>query len=170
MEEGGVRPSWANRTLLVGIFELVGVGDREGVREAVRRDKALLEAKEEEDGAGTLHWAVRFGREDIVRILVELGANMEAEDRDGETPLLYVARTGAPSIIKLLVEKGARLSAVDQRGRTALHRVAERGREGALEALVSLGADVDAKDVDKRTPLHLACARAGGRTQLACVS
>ena len=164
MADTAVMKSWANRSHFGDIFTLVAVGDREGVKEAVGKEKATLKATEEEAGAGPLHWAVKHDREELVRILVDLGADMEAVDADRETPLLYACREGRAGMVGLLAEQcGADLAAVGLDGQTGLHRLAARGRGAAMETLIRLGAGLDARDAGGSTPLHLACARAGGR-------
>jgi ankyrin repeat protein len=55
-----------------------------------------------------LHLAVRSRRSiDLVRVLLEHGASVDAEDDDGKT-LFQAARDSDPDIIKLLSEHGAK--------------------------------------------------------------
>ena len=89
---------WASRSQFENIFTLVAVGDLEGVSEAIGKDEEKLNATEEEDGAKPLHWAVRHNREDMVKSLMELGADVEVSDKDGETPLLHACRDGRASM------------------------------------------------------------------------
>ena len=166
-EASGEVQLWASRSQFEDIFTLVAVGDLEGVKEVVEKDQEKLKATEGEDGAKPLHWAVRHNREDMVKRLMELGANVEVSDKDGETPLLYACRDGHASMVRLLVDKfGANMAVTGLDGQTGLHRVADRGREGALEALISLGAEINARDAKGKTPLHLASAKAKGKTYL----
>merc|ERR1712192_21742 len=145
-------------------------GDLEGVKEAVEKDQEKLKAIEEEDGAKPLHCAVRHNREDMVKKLMELGADVEVLDKDEETPLLYACKDGHANMVRLLVEQfGANMAVTGLDGQTGLHRVADRGREGALDVLISLGAEINARDAKGRTPLHVASASAKGRSQLSCV-
>ena len=158
---------WASRSQFENIFTLVAVGDLEGVSEAIGKDETKLNATEEEDGPKPLHWAVRHNREEMVKRLMKLGADVEASDKDGETPLLHACRDGRVKMVRLLVETfGANMAVTGLDGQTSLHRVADRGREGALSALIGLGAEINARDGRGRTALHLASAKAKGQTIL----
>ena len=51
--------------------------------------------------------AVIEGREAVVRVLVELGADINARDREGRTALLHAAIEGHEAVVRVLVELGA---------------------------------------------------------------
>jgi len=68
-----------------------------------------------------LHYAVRSGHLEIVRLLLENGANVNALEHEDWTPLYYAANNGHYRIAKLLLEHGADKSIKDNyKGRTAL--------------------------------------------------
>jgi ankyrin repeat protein len=55
-----------------------------------------------------LWWAAEKGREAVVKLLLEKGADVESEDRYyGHTPLSRAARGVYEAVVKLLLEKGA---------------------------------------------------------------
>ena len=57
-------------------------------------------------GSPPLLNAVKLGNLEIVKYLIEKGANKEAVDRIGFTPLLRATQTGQFKIIQYLIEKG----------------------------------------------------------------
>jgi ankyrin repeat protein len=50
-----------------------------------------------------LNSASTNGHVDVVKLLLEKGANVESKDKYGRTPLLLAARCGREAVIKLLL-------------------------------------------------------------------
>ena len=119
-----------------------------------------------------LVWAAKSGRLDAIRLLVELGARVDADPYRG-TPLAWAAVNGRVEAVRALVELGAD---PNQRGTfggpshgqgvTAIQLAAQSGKRDAVVALLELGADPLILD-----ELHggsaLGWARAGGHPELA---
>ena len=89
----------------------------------------------------------------LVRLLVERGADLTIQDDDGETALHYAAKKGCKATTELLLAYGADISAINREGQTALHHAAHFSAE-ITEVLLAAGAVVDARDMHGRTPLH----------------
>lgn len=103
-----------------------------------------------------LHWAVRRGQINIVKFLIEAGANVHVQDH-GDTPLHVSLRLKYESISKLLLNAGANINAKGSCGFTSLHLAAEAGSQNAIfKTLIDGGADLDAQNSYRITPLHLA--------------
>ncbi len=121
-----------------------------------------------------LVWAAKSDRVDAIRLLVELGARVDADPYRG-TPLTWAAANGRVESVRTLVELGAN---PNQRGTfggpehgegvTALHLAAQSGQREAVVILLELGADPLILD-----NLHggnaLGWARVGGHEDLADV-
>ena len=119
-----------------------------------------------------LVWAAKSGRVEAVRLLVELGAHVDADPYRG-TALTWAAVNGRVDAVRALVELGAD---PDQRGTfggpthgqgvTAIHLAAQAGRRDAVVALLDAGADPSIRD-----ELHgghaLGWARTGGHGDFA---
>lgn len=67
-----------------------------------------------------LLWAVRQGHVDLVRYMLERGADIAAQGEEGESPLMVAAFLGDQTMVSLLLEHGADPSYRTQQGWNAL--------------------------------------------------
>jgi hypothetical protein len=74
---------------------------------------------------------------DVVRALLEGGADVNATQHGGYTPLVQAASAGRKDLVQLLLESGARLDCVCDRGKTAADYARERGHTELAEFLAS---------------------------------
>ena len=100
---------------------------------------------------------------DLVRPLLEHGAELDKRTNDGQTPLQLAMMAGWFQLARILIDHGADTSTEDKHGRTLLHLLAaSRAHDSdALDLvwpLLKHGA-VNRRDEDKQTPLHLAIRR-----------
>lgn len=94
-------------------------------------------------GSTALIWASINGSNDLVRLLLDRGADLKATDRQhGMNALQCAAMTGQADTIKLLIERGSELNDRDKDGKTALIWAAHYGREEAVLVLLDRGADI----------------------------
>ncbi len=117
---------------------------------------------EDTNGETPLILAVRAGRADLTRILLDRGADPDHRARVS-APLHYAARLEDPAVAELLVDRGASVDARTERQETPLHVAAYEGRAAVATLLIARGADVDASGHRGATPLHVAA----GQGQLA---
>ncbi len=73
-----------------------------------------------------LHYAASFGHVDVIKLLLENSAYIDAESPNGSTPLMMASMYGNPQSVKLLLEEGADPLLKNQVGLTAL-QFAQRG-------------------------------------------
>jgi uncharacterized protein len=71
-------------------------------------------------GKTALLYAARDGHLDIVRLLLNAGADIEDTDPNGITPLLMAASNDRVEVARSLIERGADIDATDWYGRTPL--------------------------------------------------
>ena len=96
----------------------------------------------------------------IVRLLIEKGAEVNGKDSLGNTPLLECQHLELHSenleIIELLIENGADLDVVGHHGETILHKVINNGNLKTAELLLNSGANIEATSSQGNTPLWTA--------------
>lgn len=92
-------------------------------------------------------------------LLINNGADVNAEDRHLAAPLHLAAAAGHGEMAKKLVSCGANVCKEDRWKATALHKAADGGHAGITETLLRNGAGAGARDAWGATPLHRAVAR-----------
>lgn len=138
-------------------------GDLEAVKYLVNQGANVNVAQG--DGMTALHWAAVHDHADLVGILAEAGAKLEAGTRiGGYTPLHVASREGSAAAVKALLAAGANVHALNSVGVTPLHLAGMAGTPEAITALLARGAQVDAREpAYGRTPLMLAAAQGRSR-------
>ena len=161
------------------IFEAVLKGEKEIAR-LLRDDPAIAQTRASRDslietiphwlytGDTSLHLAAAGLRPGVASVLLESGADPNAQNRRGATPLHYACDprpksggtwnpTAQASLIKVLVDHGAEINRGDRGGATALHRAVRARSVAAVRQLLALGARTDCVLKKRRSsPLHLA--------------
>jgi ankyrin repeat protein len=108
--------------------------------------------------------AAEMGREKVVKVLLENGANPNFKDTSGVTPLSRAVQVNCQAIVNLLLAHGAIVDLKDVNGRTPLSKAAEHGHESIAKILLNKNADPNSKDKNDWTPLFWAAAK--GQEQL----
>lgn len=98
------------------------------------------------EGSALLHAAAAQGNEDMVRSLIEKGADPSRPGPGGETLLFSYLRGGLSARAVAEIARGADVDAKDASGRTPLHWAVEKGLDDAAKALLDKGADPNAAD------------------------
>ena len=95
------------------------------VKEYLQSNPAELETRHKDNGhfhewRTLLHLASLHGPLEVVKYLVEAGANLQANDNCGNIPFLLASWKGRLQMVKYLAEAGATLEAKDSCGNTTL--------------------------------------------------
>ncbi|KAL8679803.1 MAG: hypothetical protein Q9224_007003, partial [Gallowayella concinna] len=111
------------------------------------------------NGIGALGIASHGGHLEIVKILLDRGANLHKAQSHGISPLHRAASMNHPKVVHCIVKHDSEtIHLRNIYGKTALHDAAERGFAGVVQILMQHGADLRAKDNKKKTPLSYAAA------------
>lgn len=116
------------------LFEVAASGETG----KAKRLAASLEVinRKSDDGWAPLHRAAKFAPPEMVRTLLEQGADPDLRGPGGQTPLHLAARSdNATAVTRVLLEHGASPDATDRRGRTAAD-LARHTDNAELQALV----------------------------------
>ena len=105
--------------------------------------------------ATLLHKAAWKNDVTMCNILIDRGADINAENDNGETPLHLAAYNGYTKICKLLIDKGANVNAKQWcGGMTPLHRAVCRKHFKTCEVLIKNNANVNIRANSGETPLE----------------
>ena len=120
-------------------------------------------------GATPFLLAAKAADVEMMRLLVELGADPLLPNEDGTTPLMAAAGVGiwavgespgtneeALAAVHYALELGGGVTTVDDNGDTALHGAVIRGSEPLVRFLLDHGADLEAVNEKGWTPLRIA--------------
>ena len=105
------------------------------------------------DGLRPIHCAVRMGIIELVELLIQHGADVNAADVVGNRPL-HEAVCHDLNIVQLLVQNGAKLNVQNIYGETPLHVAVEHQQPEVCMFLLNAGADIRLTDIWRNTPLH----------------
>ncbi|EUD65452.1 hypothetical protein C922_04192 [Plasmodium inui San Antonio 1] len=87
------------------------------IKSALKSNPYLIN-KRNSDGLCALHYACDRGYLDIVKLLIELGADINADDSSGDTALHIAAYSGKKDIIDYLTSAGADINRKNSEGLT----------------------------------------------------
>eukprot|EP00802_Teleaulax_amphioxeia_P019301 Tamp_19528.p1 GENE.Tamp_19528~~Tamp_19528.p1 ORF type:complete len:411 (+),score=83.58 Tamp_19528:98-1234(+) len=120
----------------------------------------------DKDGWTSLHFAARFGRDDVVKMLLDHKADPNAQDRDGWTAIHNSARNGRIGCVQMLLSHGnADLSKKTRYGETPLHIACRKGKAKVVDTIITWadeqGGDLlktllSAQDTESRRPEDVA--------------
>ena len=103
-----------------------------------------------------LHFASENGLIEKAKILIGLGANVNAKDGNQKTPLHKASVNGHTQIVEMLLHNGVNVNALNEFDFTPLHFAAQNGHLGIVKTLLKHGAEKDLKSYFNTTPLDLA--------------
>lgn len=118
-----------------------------------------------ESGGGgnltALHFALLAGKVekqhlDVVKLLLDAGANPDTASNNGTTALVEAARIGSQPLMELLLAAGAKSYLAAGAKPSPLHAAAVKGRAEIVALLLTRGVPVDLRDAKGKTALMAA--------------
>ncbi|KAK3276626.1 hypothetical protein CYMTET_15317 [Cymbomonas tetramitiformis] len=138
-------------------------GGHAAVVEALLAAKVEVQYEESITKLTPLHYAVRGKSVEVVKMLCQAGANIDALTMLDQAAVHIAAGLGLLDIVKTLIAAGAKTEAAKSDGKTLVHHAAsfaKAGKEASslamIDYLVSEGFAIDAADKTGETALHAA--------------
>ncbi len=125
------------------------------------RDSAVIdvnERSEHTDGNTLLMYAIEKDHNEIVKLLLDYGADVEEKNEKGDTTLGFVASSWGDVLktIEMLLDRGANINAQNNEGSTPLMEAVKANEPEAAIFLIDKGADPFIKNKKGKTALSLA--------------
>ena len=148
-------------------LDLQDIEDRDAIHHAVMGGKIRNILRLIELGANVLkedkfnrrslvHLAAECGHTDVVRLIVEHGADANKASYYGITPIIVASQNGHLETIQVLQKNGCNLHKGDDEGYLPLHYAAEGDHTDVVKFIIHNGGKVEAKTEKGKTVLHLA--------------
>lgn len=136
-------------------FRSVTDGRVEIVREGLSRNPAWANA-ELFMGIRPVYRAAVLGREEVLALLIEAGADVNQTTKRGTHAMHAAAQNGHLGILEKLILAGAEIDPVNELGETPLILAVRYGHPKVVERLLAKGASLKSRDRLGRSPLHYA--------------
>lgn len=140
------------------LIQAVRSNDIAAVTRSLTADPSL--GKAVDNGRSTLlHHAAAFASLDMLKLLLDKGADPNAQNRRKSTPLHWAVHDEAK--VRLLLDRGAAVDTRQAEGRTPLYQAASLGNATSVaRLLLDKGADPNSRTAAGLTPLIAASTRA----------
>ena len=127
------------------------------VKQLVAKYPAVVNGRDEDQGATPLQWAVDRDQRDIISYLLAQGADVNARGNQGVSSLHRTALQGNTALAKYLLTHGADINIKDHTNATPLINAAGKGHLETVQLLLAHRPDVNVQETNgKWSALHAA--------------
>ncbi|MFM7557770.1 MAG: ankyrin repeat domain-containing protein, partial [Alphaproteobacteria bacterium] len=127
------------------LMSAVSNNDVEGTRFFAKAGSIIVNQKNK-GGATALHIASREGNLDIVKILIDSGANPNIADNEGYTPLMRASLSASAEVVEYLLKNGAKPGIFNSQNETAIIHATNSKCDDCINALIENGQIIKSVD------------------------
>jgi len=112
-------------------------GNARAIRQAIAdgADVNALDTRTSRSGRRAFNWAALFDQVEVIEILLQNGAQIDAKNRTGFTPIHHAAESGSAGAARVLLRAGADASIVNNRGESPLETATRLGHAKVVKLL-----------------------------------
>lgn len=132
-------------------------GEQGVVRQIISQEPGLLEVRDIH-GNTPLSLAAFYGHIEILKFLIESGAQLDPNDNWQNTPLNLAVWTRKSDAALILIDKGVQVNTQNDKGNTPLHNAIITDQPNVIKALLKAGASHAVKNKDDQYPEDIAIA------------
>ncbi|XP_070841233.1 histone-lysine N-methyltransferase EHMT2 isoform X4 [Chaetodon trifascialis] len=138
-----------------GLHHAAKLGNQEIV--SMLLETGQVDVNAQDSGGWTpVIWAAEHKHVDVIKALLNRGADVTINDKELNVCLHWAAYAGNVDIAELVLNSGCSLASVNMHGDTPLHIAAREGYLECVTLFLSRGADIDIMNREGDTPLTLA--------------
>lgn len=147
----------ANFARQINLFEAAALGKFEETAFLTERHPASVNIFSK-DGFTALGLATYFGHEEVTKLLISRGADVNVPANNGFNvfPIHSAVASGNRNMTKMLINAGANVNVKQKAGFTPLHAAAQQGDIELIILLLENDAEVDVRMEDGKLPADLA--------------
>uniref|UniRef100_A0A8C4GQS4 Euchromatic histone-lysine N-methyltransferase 2 n=1 Tax=Dicentrarchus labrax TaxID=13489 RepID=A0A8C4GQS4_DICLA len=138
-----------------GLHHAAKLGNLETVNMLLETGQVDVNAQDS-GGWTPIIWAAEHKHVDVIKALLNRGADVTINDKELNVCLHWAAYAGNVDIAELVLNSGCSLTSVNMHGDTPLHIAAREGYLECVTLFLSRGADIDIMNREGDTPLTLA--------------
>lgn len=112
--------------------------------------------QEDASGMTLVMLAAAGGQDDLLRLLIRKGAQVNGRQKNGTTALIHAAEKNFLTTVAILLEAGAFVNVQQSNGETALMKACKRGNSDIVRLVIECGADCNILSKHQNSALHFA--------------